>query len=325
MTRVLAYQHGIYPRSERVVAATRDLERGRTTPQAVEDAFGQDEADFVDLQRRAGLDAFSNGLVRWQDLFRPLVEASEGMRARTLVRWFDNNSFYRAPEIEGPVAPIKDSAALASMFGAGDQVPAPRVATLPSPYLFSRVAHVASGGDRDALLTQLTDALLVPAVNAAADHGAAFVHLQEPWLPFFGIDDSSWMALESALVTLREVLGDRALLVLHLPFGDAAPHAERLRALPVDVVGIDFVQTDLDALGTGWPMGILAGCIEGRRSLVESAEDVASFAAKVAGAIQPSTLILSSNCELELLGSGVAERKVLALGQAASMLREDLG
>src|SRR5689334_25327951 len=108
MTRVLAYQHGIYPRSERVVAATRDLERGRTTPRAVDDAFRQDEADFVDLQRKAGLDVFSGGLVRWQDIFRPLVDASVGMRARTLVRWFDNNSFYRAPEIEGPVAPIND-------------------------------------------------------------------------------------------------------------------------------------------------------------------------------------------------------------------------
>jgi methionine synthase II (cobalamin-independent) len=93
----------------------------------------------------------------------------------------------------------------------------------------------------------------------------------------------------------------------------------------VDIVGIDFVQTDLDAIGTVWPMGILAGCFDGRRSLVESPQEVASFAAKVAGALQPSTLILSSNCELELLGTDVAERKVLALGEAASMLREDLG
>src|SRR5439155_6388798 len=58
MTRVLAYQHGIYPRSEGVVAATRDLERGRTTDDAVAEAFGQDEAAFVEVQRKAGLDLF---------------------------------------------------------------------------------------------------------------------------------------------------------------------------------------------------------------------------------------------------------------------------
>ena len=35
MTHVAAYVHGIYPRSEELVAATRDLDRGRTTAEAV--------------------------------------------------------------------------------------------------------------------------------------------------------------------------------------------------------------------------------------------------------------------------------------------------
>jgi 5-methyltetrahydropteroyltriglutamate--homocysteine methyltransferase len=318
--RVLAYQHGVYPRSERVVAATRDLERGRTTRQAVDDAFVQDGAAFVDVQRRAGLDLYSDGLLRWQDIFRPLVDASDGMRARSLVRWFDNNSFYRAPEIEA-VAPIGSGA---QGLVPGDLVPTPRVATLPSPYLFSRAAHVAGGRDRDALMTEVTDALLRPVAEAAVAGGAQVVHLQEPWLPYFGIDEGSWPAFESALGSLHAALGGRASLVLHLAFGDAAPHATRLRELPVDAVGIDFAQTDLDALGTGWQVGILAGCIDGRRSVVESPEEVAAFTVKAAAALQPPQVFVSSNCELELLGAQVAERKVLALGAAAAIVKEDL-
>ena len=94
---VRAYQHGIYPRSEALVQATRDIERGRTTQAAVDAVFEQDRRSFLDVQREAGLDYLSDGLLRWQDLFRALVESSEGLDAQVLVRWFNNNSFYRAP------------------------------------------------------------------------------------------------------------------------------------------------------------------------------------------------------------------------------------
>ena len=63
-TAVGAYQHGIYPRSEDVVAATRGLERGRTTPDEVEAAYRADRDDFVEVQRDAGMDFFSDGLLR---------------------------------------------------------------------------------------------------------------------------------------------------------------------------------------------------------------------------------------------------------------------
>jgi 5-methyltetrahydropteroyltriglutamate--homocysteine methyltransferase len=138
--RIAAYQHGIYPRSEDVVQATRDVERGRTTSDRVDEAFRNDREAFLELQRRAGLDLLSDGLLRWQDLFRPLVEGSEGMEARVLVRWFDNNSFFRAPDLRGRPR-------LTSLPGwvLDDGIPEPRVATLPSPYLFSRVASPDGG------------------------------------------------------------------------------------------------------------------------------------------------------------------------------------
>src|SRR5947209_13801278 len=131
---IAAYQHGIYPRSEDVVAPTRGLERGRTSAEEVEAAFRADRDDFIEAQREAGLDYFSDGLLRWQDIFRPLVHLSAGLDARTLVRWFNNNSFFRAPEVTGELAVTAPEPR--EMQDNGD-VPEPKVATLPSPYLFS--------------------------------------------------------------------------------------------------------------------------------------------------------------------------------------------
>jgi methionine synthase II (cobalamin-independent) len=51
----------------------------------VEDKYREDEDDFLRLQQEAGLDYLSNGLLRWQDIFRALVEASPGLEADGLL------------------------------------------------------------------------------------------------------------------------------------------------------------------------------------------------------------------------------------------------
>jgi 5-methyltetrahydropteroyltriglutamate--homocysteine methyltransferase len=314
--RIAAYQHGIYPRSEDVVAATRGLERGRTSAEEVARRFQEDRTDFIVAQRDAGLDYLSDGLLRWQDIFRPLVEAATGMTARTLVRWFDNNSFFRAPEVRGPLT----LDAMPSLFEDED-APGPRVATLPSPYMFSRAAQTVS--DRNALMMELSREILRPVAQTLAGRGYEVIHLQEPWLVYFGMDDGDWDDFAKAIDELRDgVEASGATLVLHTYFGDAAPYADRLRSLPVHVVGVDFVETDLDRLGRNWEVGVLAGCLDGRRSPLEDPMDVARFATAVADTLAPSILFLSSNSDLELLPRDVARGKVHRLGAAAARLKE---
>ena len=163
--------------------------------------------------------------------------------------------------------------------------------------------------------------VLAPAIGELTQAGTSLINLEEPWLAYFGIDDGSWDPFERALHAVRDNAGD-ATVVLHVYYGDAAPYADRLVRLPVDAVGIDFVETDLETLPSPWPTGLVAGCFDGRRSVVESAEEVASFAARVAERLEPERLFLSSGSELELSGPEVAPRKVEVLGEAARILRE---
>ena len=313
---VKAYQHGIYPRSEALVQATRDEERGRTTTEAVDSVFEDDRRSYLDLQREAGLDYISDGLLRWQDLFRPLVEASSGLDARSVVRWFNNNSFYRAPEPDG-----SPSFRQLPGYVLENGIPEPRVASLPSPYLFSRAAQW--DGDRDELMGTLAREILAPAVSSLTGAGYSLIHLEEPWLPYFGIADESWKPFESSVQAIRDAAGD-ATLILHTYYGDAAPHADRLRNLPVDAIGIDFDETEADDLPAPWGTGLLAGTFDGRRSLTEASGDVSDFVADVAKRLEPTVLFLSSGSDLELAGPQAAPNKVRALGRAANMLREAL-
>jgi 5-methyltetrahydropteroyltriglutamate--homocysteine methyltransferase len=316
--RIAAYQHGIYPRSEGVVAATRGLERGRTSQMEVDRAYQDDREDFLRAQREAGLDYFSDGLLRWQDIFRPLVQLSGGMDARSLVRWFDNNSFFRAPEVTGDLtltAPVPRE-----MEDEAD-LPGPKLATLPSPFLFSRAAH--SDEDRNALMRDLTREILRPVSEALTERGYRLFHLEEPWLTYFGIPPSDWVDFEKAIREIREAT-EGATLVLHTYFGDAGPHLDRLRGLPVDAIGIDFVETDVEELGSNWEVGILAGALDGRASPVEPVDGTVGFLQQVVERLDPPTLFISSNCELEYLPRDVARRKVLRLGDVSARLRDRL-
>ncbi|MGH2557343.1 MAG: hypothetical protein ACRDHO_16780 [Actinomycetota bacterium] len=317
--RIGAYQHGIYPRSEDVVAATRGLERGRVTLEEVDKAFQADREDFIRVQQDAGLDYCSDGLLRWQDIFRPLVEASGGMDARTLVRWFDNNSFYRAPEVTGD---LTMSGPLPKVFEE-DALPEPRVATLPSPYVFSRAAQ--AHGDTNGLMMDLTREVLRPVAETLAARGYQIIHLEEPWLVYFGMDPADWVDFEKALTELKDAVSSSgAVIVLHTYFGDAGPYADRLRRLPVDAVGIDFVETDPEELGSNWETGLLAGILDGRSSPIESTEGTVEFARRVADMVAPTTLFLSSNCELEYLPKDIAGQKVARLGEVSARLKEQL-
>jgi 5-methyltetrahydropteroyltriglutamate--homocysteine methyltransferase len=314
MPPVLAYQHGIFPRSETLVAATRDLERDRTTPEKVEEQLTREREDLVDLQREAGLDLISDGLLRWQDLFRPLVEGSDDLDARVLVRWFDNNSFFRAPAV-GERPRLRSLPSWVT-----DDPPPAWAATLPSPYLFSRA--VQGGGERDALMQALARDVLAPAARGLVEAGARLIHLQEPWMASFGIDPASWEPFEASVGLIREATGD-ADVVLHTYFGDAAPLAERLRRLPVDAVGIDFVETPLESLSRPWDTGLLVGAIDGRRSVVEDVDGTVAFVLRAAETLSPSRLLVSSGSDLELLPAQVARQKIRLLSRVAGRLRAE--
>jgi 5-methyltetrahydropteroyltriglutamate--homocysteine methyltransferase len=310
-TEIAAYQHGIFPRSESVVAATRDLERGRTSEEAVEAAFSDDRDAFVALQRGGGLGFFSDGLLRWQDLFRPLVEASTGLDADGLARWFDNNAFYRTPDVSAPPVLSVEPAVFAGL----DALPRPRMATLPSPYLFFRAA-------RGLGVVEAAEALLRPAAEFLVARACALIHLQEPWIGFHGIEDAEWASFEKALGVLTEGLS--ATVVLHVFYGDAEPLLDRLRRLPVAAVGVDLVETDAGAVGTHWETGLLAGCVNGRSTVLEDVDATAEVVARVTERAGPPRLFLSSASELELLPQTLAAEKVRLLGAVTARAREVL-
>lgn len=292
-----AYTPGIYPRSEALVQATRDLDRGRVSIDDVERQRAADLDVLVSAESEAGFDLLSDGMLAWQDLFRPLVDASEGLEAGALTRFLDTNTFFRAPHAIG-------NPRLSQPLGvdAVADLDGPRLVTLPSPYAFGEVAGIDP--------REIAASVLAPAVEAL---DAALIVLAEPFLA--RSPDANVTALGDALAQLPA----RGTLVLQLTFGDASSLLDRLVDLPVDGIGVDFYLTPLDAVPQGFPKLLLAGVVDARSSEVEDPAALASFAARL-GERASGEVALVPNGDLQFVAEPIAKRKLAALGVAKELV-----
>jgi 5-methyltetrahydropteroyltriglutamate--homocysteine methyltransferase len=297
---VKAYAPGIYPRSEALVQATRDLDRGRTTQEAVDEQVERDLGELVSAQEDAGLALLSDGLLRWQDLFRPLAERSDGLAARPLTRFLDTNTFFRAVLVEGEPRLVEPVPA--------PQLPAGKwVATLPAPAAFSR----AAGGEISARTLAVN--VLAPQMQAYAKAGCARIVLADPFLARDG-------NAEEAVAALSELPQDVP-LVLQLPFGDAAPVLSQLADAPVTAIGVDFYSTSLDGLPEGYPKEIMAGVIDSRSSALEDPAEIGRFVESLVEK-NPAGISLSPNGDLQFVPEPIAREKIARLGRSQTELRK---
>jgi 5-methyltetrahydropteroyltriglutamate--homocysteine methyltransferase len=295
-----AFAPGIYPRSEALVQATRDLDRGRTTEDAVAEQFEQDFRRLLDVQQEAGLDLVSDGMLRWQDHFRLLADAAEGLDARPLTRFLDTNTFYRALLVEGE--PRLQTPLPAPNLPAGRWL-----ATLPSPCGLSRAA------DGRASAKALAANVLAPQIEAWAEAGCALVVLSEPFLARTGDSREAVAALAELPTSIP--------LALQLVFGDASRVLDDLADAPIAAVGVDFYSTALEAVPDDYPREVLAGVVDARSSALEDVGEIGGFVEQLAER-NPAGIALVPNGDLQFVPESIAREKLACLGRARAAYAE---
>jgi 5-methyltetrahydropteroyltriglutamate--homocysteine methyltransferase len=285
-----AFAPGIYPRSEALVQATRDLDRGRTTAEAVDEQVRRDLDELVRVQQEAGLDLLADGMLRWQDLFRPLLEGSDGLEPGPLTRFLDTNSFYRAPTATSGEPRLREP--LDERYVA--PVPGARIVTLPSPYALA----LGTGAPAKVLAT----AVLKPQLDAL---DAELVVLSEPFLAREGA--AGFPELREAL----DALSGGPPLALQVTFGDAGELLRNgLAELPVEGIGVDFYATHAADVPQGLDKLLLAGVVDARSSALEDPQEIAEFVERLG----VERIALVPNGDLQYVSEPIARQKLARLG-----------
>jgi len=323
----------------RTIAA---LDRGDRTTADLLDAENDLTRHAVAEQVEAGLDVITDGQIRWYDPISHLAGKLDNIQIKGLVRFFDTNTYFRQPVFAGKPARRGHLVAGDYSFArnALGHVPTPdgkagKLAIKPvltGPYTlakFSLSEHSANGAAAPfAALEARAQAyaeILALEIEALAKVGAELIQVDEPAVIKYPGD---WAVFENSLEPIVQARdksvasGRRLEIALYVYFHDCAPLYEKLVALPVDIVGLDFTYNpklaDLIA-STGSPIPLGLGLVDGRNTRLEDPAAVARHVERILPKIKGGCAYLGPSSGLEYLprDRAFAKLELLAKSRAA--------
>ena len=273
-------------------------------------------AEVVETQRAAGLDRIVEGQLRWDDMLAHLLAVHENVETGGIVRYYDNNNFYRDPVVTGELTPSGDVAAeLANANVEGESLQA----VLPGPYSLADLATDDHYGD-DAEFLAAVGGFLAEEVAAFPDHATLF--LLDPSLAIDAPDaDLADRVADAVAGIAAETDAD---VVVQGYWGALAEDAHAALLDAGVSVGYDLVTAEEANLALireyGTAESAALGVVDGQNTLVESADEIdARVERAVAAADGIGTAYLTSNTELFYLPENRFEEKLAVLGEAAAL------
>jgi 5-methyltetrahydropteroyltriglutamate--homocysteine methyltransferase len=311
---------GPFPRSEGLVGATRDLDRGRTSPESVEELYGAAEKDVVQLEERLGFDTVSAGYLRTADLFRPIAETWDGFQVGPLSRWLETNTFYRQPILNAP--PGRAPGAIAGRLPPALRADPGRARViLPGPYTLTGLLDNRSGEADHALVHRL-GRLLGEEVAELQHAGFRTFQFTDPLLVVRPPEGPRAEAVIAGYTAIAAAT-DGGTSIVWTYGADAGPALPVLDRLPVSVVGIDLAETDVEHLperrgGAGLGLGV----VDSRTTLAEDPTEVARLVRRAHARRRPTSVWLGPGGPLDLLPWEPATRKLHVLPAARQALSD---
>jgi 5-methyltetrahydropteroyltriglutamate--homocysteine methyltransferase len=301
-----------------------DLIDGDEGEEIVE-VYDRAREEVVSRQQDAGLDRTVEGQLRWDDMLAHPLAVHDSVETRGIVRYYDNNNFYRDPVVTGDLTFDGDIAAeleTASEFADDDELQA----VVPGPYSLADLATDERYGDDAEFLDAIAD-FLAGEVEAFPEVETLFV--LEPSLvenPPSSEDDEDEHASEAVGAVAGSADADTD-VVVQTYWGalDERVHAHLLDA-DFDALSYDFVSNSEDNLYNineyGTKDSITAGVVDGQNTLVEDPKQIAERAdwlEENTPAADFETVYLTPNTELFYLPYSTFQEKLAALGEATDI------
>ena len=286
-------------------------------------AYDEAREEVVADQLDAGLDRVVEGQLRWDDNLAHPLTVHENVETGGIVRYYDNNNFYRDPQVTGDLTFSGDVASELEKATEVIDGDAPLQAVLPGPYSLADLATDEHYGDGADFLDAVGD-FLADEVEAFPAHETLF--LNEPSL-VENAPDEDVDALASEVID-RVADATDADVVVNTYWGalDEKVYAHLMDA-GVDAIGFDFVagdreQTLYNINEYGTKSDIALGLVDGQNTLVESPETVRERVDWVQNQVASQefdTVYVTSNTELFYLPVNKYQEKLAVLAEAASL------
>jgi 5-methyltetrahydropteroyltriglutamate--homocysteine methyltransferase len=332
---------GGFPRtgeSEAFVALRKTvagLETGETNPADLTDAQDAATRFAIEEQARAGLELFTDGLIRWSDPVSHIAGKLAGVRLDGPASFFDSGVTFLQPVLEARprrVEPLLVEEfrfarnALGQMPTSSDR--AGRMAikcVLTGPYTLAKLSAAACEEMQPlAARAEAYAEALAAEIQALAETGSDFIQVDEPAILRHPADWEIFARALDLLVKARQQaarVGRRPHLGLHVYFGDPAPLYNRFLRLPLDVLGLDFTGNpklveQVAHMGAPFPLGL--GLVDGRSAEMEDAATLARIVERILPRVGGARAYLGPSCGLDALPQDRAYAKLELLARVRS-------
>ena len=257
-------------------------------------------------QEDAGVDLITDGQIRWDDPVTPFARNIDGMEIGGLLRFFDNNVYYRRPVIKSKLS-FKDYSVVNEFKFARANSQTEIKPVIVGAFTFARLSRDEFYRDEEKLVFDLAEILHKEALKLSQE-GAKTIQMDEPSLCFH--PDKLGLVEESLKIITR---GIEAKFALYLYFGSIEKLVPDLFDLPVDVIGVDVVsrEENLELLLEYWnEKEIGLGCVDARNTKMENQSELLALFEKVSKRIHEDKIFINPSCGLEFLPHAEAQKKL---------------
>ncbi len=320
MTEVIATTPGLFPLPDWAKDDLSDLKGHQKDDlisgdesEPIAEAYDSARSEVIGRQKTAGLDRIVEGQLRWDDMLAHPLCVHDNVETRGIVRYYDNNNFYREPVVRGDLTADGDVAdELASESDVSQAV-------LPGPYSLAELATDEHYGDDAAFLDAIAEFL---AGEIEAFPAVETLFLLEPSLVTDAPDDGEDERASEAVDTVAAATD--ADVVVHTYWGSIPekPYAHLMDA-DIDAIGFDFVSDHEGSVYNiqeyGTKDDVALGVVDGQNTLVEEPAEIAErieWVREQVPAEEFETVYATSNTELFYLPTNKAEAKLDALAAA---------
>ena len=281
--------------------------------------YEEARAEVVDVQESAGLDRVVEGQLRWDDMLAHPLAVHDNVDTQGIVRYYDNNNFYRDPVVQGDLDFDGDVAA--ELDATAELTDAPLQAVLPGPYSLADLATDDHYGDDAEFLDAIAE-FLAGEADAFPDIETLF--LLEPSLTENAPDDGEDERASEAIDAVANAIDADVVVNTYWGALEEKVHAHLLDA-DIDAVGYDFVANKEENLYNineyGTKDEIALGLVDGQNTLVEEPETIRERVQWVddqTPSAEFEKAYLTTNTELFYLPVNKFEAKLEALAAAAT-------
>jgi len=313
---------GAYPKigdgleAQELRRALHRHDRGEISDPELDKVFDEVTRLAIGEIEAAGVDVTNDAQIRWDDLLSPFARTWSGVEPGPLERFYDNNTYFRQPVIDGRIVTDGRSLVRDYTFAAG-VAKTKLKAAIPGPLTFATLAA------RDDQYDSLEERVLAIADATAKE----IAGLKAAGATMIDIEDPAVVALPQHIELAREAyrrFADPDLtLTLVTYFFPADPVLESLASFPVGAVGIDVRSRDttsFDRLDAFRTQHVVLGVVDARNTRLETADEVARYAERALKLVPQERLVLATTTSLEYLPRDVARAKLAALVEGARLV-----